>query len=179
VSQLNSTLEKLERARKQLLRAAAEIPGESWMTAPKEGAWSAAEVVAHLMGVESAVVAGAQRILKKEPKSIPLLKRFSFPPALVERRTIRLQSPLPVDERLLAAKETMLELFAETRERTLKLMEETKNRDLRVYRWKHPVLGMLHAYGWFSFLASHEIRHAKQIQEIAGSLRKTVAGLQK
>jgi len=73
----------------------------------------------------------------------------------------------------------MSKQFAKVRGRTLRLIDETKNRDLRVYRWKHPVLGMLHAYGWFSFLASHQIRHAKQLREVARALRKAVADLQK
>lgn len=161
------------------MRAVAAIPEESWRQPPKAGAWSGAEIVAHVMSVESTVIDGAERVLRKEPKRIPLLKRFSLPPAIVERRTIRIKSPIPVDERLVATKELMLARLGEVRARTIRLMEETKNRDLRVYRWKHPVLGMLHAYGWFSFLASHQIRHRKQLEEIVTGLRKAVAVSQK
>lgn len=41
--------------------------------------WSGAEIVAHVMSVESTVIDGAERVLRKEPKRIPLLKRFSLP----------------------------------------------------------------------------------------------------
>lgn len=179
MSQLSSTIEKLYRAQKEFLRAATDIPEELWTKSPKPGAWSGAEVVAHVMGVETTVVDGAERILRKDPKRIPLLKRFSLPPAMIERRTIRIKSPIPVNPSLLAERQVMLMQLVEVRARTLRLMEQTKTRNLRVYRWKHPVLGMLHAYGWFSFLASHQIRHAKQLAEIAGALRKAVADLQK
>ena len=157
----------------------ANVPEDLWRQSPKPGAWSGAEVGAHVIGVETTVIDGAERILRKDPKRIPFLKRFSLPPAMVERRTIRIKSPIPVDPRLLAEKQAMSKLMAEVRGRTLRLIEETKNQDLRVYRWKHPVLGMLHAYGWFSFLASHQIRHAKQLEEISRALRKAVADLQK
>ena len=179
MSQLQSTIQKLEQAHQAFLRAAGNIPAELWTAAPRPGAWSGAEVVAHLMGVESTVITGAERILQKQPKHIPLLKRFSLPPTIVEGRTIRIKTPVPVDQKLIAPKEIMLAQLGQVRERTLRLMEKTKNRDLRVYRWKHPILGMLHAYGWFSFLASHQIRHTKQMQEISVCLRKAVAGLQK
>ena len=179
VSQLSSTIEKLDRAQSEFLRALADIPEQVWRQSPSPGAWSGAEVVAHVMGVETAVVDHAGRILRKEPRRIPLVKRFRLPPAMVERRAIRIKSPMPVDTHLLAEKEAMSKQFAKVRGRTLRLIDETKNRDLRVYRWKHPVLGMLHAYGWFSFLASHQIRHAKQLREVARALRKAVADLQK
>jgi hypothetical protein len=179
VSQLSATIEKLDRAQQVFLRAAANIPEELWRESPGLDAWSGAEVVAHVMGVETTVVDTAQHILAKDPKRIPLLKRFSLPPALVERRTIRIKSPIPINRSLVTEQKVMLMQWTEVRGRTLRVIEETKNRDLRVYRWRHPVLGMLHGYGWFSFLASHQIRHAKQLEEIAAALRKAVAGLQK
>jgi hypothetical protein len=58
-------------------------------------------------------------------------------------------------------------------------MDETKGRDLCVYRWRHPFLGSLSAYEWFSFIASHELRHEKQMREIATDLPKTIAHSQK
>jgi len=59
------------------------------------------------------------------------------------------------------------------------LIKETTNRDLSVYRWRHPFLGSLNAYEWFSFLGSHQIRHEKQMREIAANLPKVISGLQK
>ena len=163
-------LEKLERAQENLLRAADTIPADSWRMAPREAAWSAAEVVAHLMMVERAVLTAAAKILKKQPREIPLHKRFRLPFALVERRLIRRKSPIPMDPQLLREKEAMLAELRDIRGRTLALMEETRDRDLSAYRWRHPFLGTLNAYEWFSFLGSHQIRHEKQIREIAAAL---------
>jgi hypothetical protein len=42
----------------------------------------------------------------------------------------------------------------------------------------HAFLGTLDAYEWFQMIASHELRHIKQMKEIAESLPKTVTSLQ-
>jgi DinB family protein len=70
---------------------------------------------------------------------------------------------------------TMLTELRSVRERTLAFLEETRHRDLRAYGWRHPFLGRLNFYGWFRFVAAHEIRHSKQLWEIGQNLRKGVA----
>jgi len=172
-------LEKLDRAQRSLLRAADSIPADLWKTCPCEGAWSAAEVIAHIMTVECLVVGAAGRILRKQPKHIPVLKRFRLPFALAEIRFVRMKTPIPMDSQLLREKDAMLAELGQVRGRTLALIEETRNRDLSVYRWRHPFLGSLNAYEWFSFLGSHQIRHEKQMREIAANLPKVISGLQK
>jgi len=42
-----------------------------------------------------------------------------------------------------------------------------------------PFLGTLNAFEWLQFIASHEIRHMKQLLEIAATLPKTVTSLHK
>jgi DinB family protein len=126
--------------------------------------------MAHVMTVERAVIAAANRIFRKEPKHIPMLKRFHLPFAFVERRLLRLKTPIPIDPQLLCAKEAISAELRDVRGHTLALIERTRDRDLSVYRWRHPFLGSLNAYEWFSLLGSHQIRHEKQIREIAKSL---------
>jgi hypothetical protein len=48
---LDSVLSCLAKAHTGLLSAADVVPVENWKTAPGEGRWSAAELVAHLMMV--------------------------------------------------------------------------------------------------------------------------------
>jgi hypothetical protein len=60
-------------------------------------------------------------------------------------------------------------------ERTLAFIEETRGHDLSKYNLAHPFLGTLNAYEWLRF----EIRHAKQVREMARNLPKTVTGLEK
>jgi len=171
---LEPIIEKLARAQNKLLRAADTVPAGSWKTHPRVGAWSAVEVIAHVMIIERTVVGAADRIFTKTPKQTPLLKRLRLPFALAEVRVVRMKTPIPIDPELLREKEIMFAELREVRGRTLALIEETRGRDLSVYRWRHPFLGSLNAYEWFSFLASHQIRHEKQMREIAANLPKAI-----
>jgi len=116
------------------------------------------------------VIVVAGKILKKQPKRTPLLKRFRLPLAFAEIRLVRLKTPIPVDPQLLGEKKLMFAELQKVRRDTLALIEENRNRDLSVYRWQHPFLGSLDAYQWFALLGSHQIRHEKQVREIAADL---------
>jgi len=107
---------------------------------------------------------------------VPLYKRLHLPLVLVEARVLKRKVPAIVTPSTeLAEKETMLAELCSVRERTLAFLEETRYRDLRAYGWRHPFLGRLNFYSWFRFIAAHEIRHSKQMWEIAQNLRKGVA----
>ena len=179
MSSIQPIVERLARAQRSFFRAADAIPPEQWSRKPRAAEWSAAELVAHLVMVERAVVGGADRMTQKTPKEIPFRKRFHLPLWLVELRLIRLKTPMPLDRALLGNKEEMLAELRAARERTLSFLEETQQRDLGAYRWEHAFLGMLNVYEWFEMVASHELRHAKQIKEIAAHLPKAVENTQK
>ncbi len=98
---------------------------------------------------------------------------------LVESRWIRRKSPVPIDPQMLRDKEIMLAELREARERSLAFLEETRGRDLGEYCWAHPALGTMNTYEWIRFIAAHEVRHTKQMREIAASLPKSVESLQK
>ncbi len=172
-------VEKLARAQTIFFSAADTIPAEKWNSKRKPEEWSAAEIVAHLIMVERAVVGGADRITQKTPREIPFHKRFHLPFWLVEVRLIRRKSPLPLDPSLLGNKEEMLAELRGARERTLAFLEETHQRDLSVYQWAHAFLGMLNVYEWFEMIAAHEVRHTKQIKELAANFPKVVENTQK
>jgi hypothetical protein len=172
-------LDHLARARAKLLRAADAVPAEQWKLRPGEGAWSAGELVAHLVMVERAVLTRADHCREKPPRPVPLFRRFHLPLALVESRLIRRKTPIPLDAAMLGQKEEMLAELRSMRDRSVAFLKETNGRDLRQYRWPHPFLGMLNAYQWFQMIASHEIRHTKQLREIASNLPKAVASMQK
>jgi uncharacterized damage-inducible protein DinB len=176
---LKIILENLANAQKELLTAADAVPAEQWKTSPGEGRWSAGEVVGHLITVERAIIHGADELLQKPPKSRPFFKRFHVPMIVVEARMIRRKTPIPLDAQMIRGKEEMLAELREVRERTLAFIEETKERNLSKYHLPHPFLGTLNAYEWLQLIASHEIRHTKQMKEIAGDLLKVVANSQK
>jgi hypothetical protein len=172
VTRLALILEKLEHAQSRLLHAADSVSADQWQTCPDRSGWSAAELTAHLIMVERAVIGTADRILQHPPKHYSPLRRIHFPLALVEARLIKRKSPIPIDPELVREKETMLAELREVRERTLAFIEETKQRELSQYRWRHPFLGSLSVYQWFEMVARHELRHEKQMREIAAAYQK-------
>lgn len=179
LDRLATILESLAKSQRILLRVADTIPSDQWKTPPREGAWSAGEVAAHLIMVEREVLRAADRITQKQPRKLPFWKKLRLPPTLVETRFVRLKSPMPVAWQAVNGKEETLAELREMRGRTLAFLDETQGRDLSRHRWKHPFLGWLDTYEWFAFLAAHEVRHGKQMKEISTSLPKGVESLQK
>ena len=116
---------------------------------------------------------------QKPAKPTPLLKRLHLPLALVESRLVRRKTPIPLDPQLVREKEAMFAELRDVRERSLAFLDETQNRDLSAYCWPHAFIGTLNLYEWFQMIASHELRHTKQMQEIAANLPKVVASVQK
>ena len=171
---LDPILERLGCSQRAFFRAADSVSPKQWKTKPKADEWSAAELVVHLLTAERAILGGAERITRKIPKPIPFLKRFHFPMWLVESRIIRRKSPIPLDPSLPDTKEEMLGELRAARDRTLAFLGETSKKDLSRYCWPHPFLGMLNGYEWFELIASHEIRHTKQMREITARLPKAV-----
>lgn len=176
---LNTIVENLDRAQKIFLRTADSVSADEWQTPPGEGRWSAGELVGHLITVERAILRNVDKVLHKPPRALPFYKRFHIPMAVVELRLIRRKSPIPIDDQTIGEKEPMLAELREVRERTLAFIEETRGRDLSPYSMPHAFLGTLNIYGWLQMIASHEVRHTKQLQEIAMALPKVVANLQK
>ena len=171
---LQFTFRKLNRAEQGLLAAADTVLDELWNTPPDADSWSAAHLVAHLCQVERSVLGYADRVIRKAPRRIPYWQRFHVPFVVVEKRLIRRKSPIPINPDLLDGKEAMLAELRSVRGRTLSFLDETQGRDLSVYYWPHPFLGKLNFYSWFTFIAVHQIRHTKQMVEIAKNLPKRV-----
>jgi len=179
VASLATIIENLARAQRDLLRAADAVRADEWKTRPAEGRWSAGELIGHLSVVERAILNRTDKLLQKPPKPVPFFKRFHVPMMIVEARVIRRRASAALEPRTVLEKEEMLAELRGVREQTLAFIEETKGRDLSMYNMGHPFLGTLNAYEWLQFIASHEIRHMKQMREIAGALPKTVTSLEK
>jgi hypothetical protein len=163
---LSLLFEKLRRTREKFEAAAREIPDQHWRTQPRPGAWSAAEVVAHVTMVETLMTGAAAKITRKPHVRVPLSKRFHIPVTLVAWRGVRVETPVPLDALLLDDREVMLSRLAEQRQSTLSVLEGGSDTNLRKYRVQHPLLGSLHYYDWFRTLAQHDARHTKQLRDV-------------
>ena len=174
MASLESIATNLVRAELEFLAAADSVSPDQWKTCPAEGRWSAGDVACHLIVVERLIVHRAGKLFEKPPTPRPFLKRFHLPMFLVEARLIPRKTPIPLDPALVCEKGAMLEQLREVRARTLVFMKAAAGKDLRKYHMPHPFLGTLNAYEWFQMIASHQIRHTKQLKEIAAVLPKTV-----
>lgn len=174
---LQSINDNLSRAEKEFLAAAGTIPGKQWRSSSDEGRWSAGEVVCHLIQVERAIILNLGKVLQRPPKPRPFSKRFHLPMVLVESRLIPRKTPIPLDPALIQEKDEMLVQLRETRACTQSFIEETVGKDLRKYHMPHPFLGTMNAYEWFQLIASHQVRHTKQMKQIGEALPKTVPNL--
>jgi hypothetical protein len=162
----------LSRSHAAVLAAANAVPGEAWRTLPSPGAWSAAEVFAHLTMVEEAITGGVAKMLGAPPKPLTFWKRIHLSPRMAQFRQIKRQSPIPLDPALVLDKPESLARHIALRKRALELLAENSGRDLAAYRYKHPFFGYLNFYQWFATIGYHELRHTQQIQEIVGVFQK-------
>jgi len=174
MTSLESIAKNLVRTELEFLAATDLVSPDQWKTCPAEGRWSAGEVACHLITVERLIVRRAGKLFENPPTPRPFLKRFHLPMLLVEARLIPRKTPIPLDRALVCEKGAMLVQLREVRARTLVFMEAAAGKDLRKYHMPHPFLGTLNAYEWFQMIASHQIRHTKQLKEIAAALPKTV-----
>jgi hypothetical protein len=166
VNELDRIRKRLESARKGLLEQVATISEDEWKRPPRKGGWSVAEILVHLGQVETRVMSGAKERLRSEPKPRSFRERFHLPIWLVEYRLAKRTSPIPLDEKLITGKAQSLARLTEIRDATLRVLKENEGRELGDYHMKHPFLGQLDFYEWMRTLASHEIRHTKQIREM-------------
>jgi len=123
-------------------------------------------MVGHLCRVEREVVAYADRVIRKSPMRVSFWRRWHLPIVLVESRVVKRKAPGMVQPSGLADKETMMAELRSVRERTLAFLEETHQLKLEAYFWRHPFLGNLKFYDWYTFVAAHQIRHTKQLLEM-------------
>jgi hypothetical protein len=166
-------LAQLARSQDIYLAAANPVPESHWQRSPGQGAWSAAEVTAHVCMVEANIIDRASRGVQKPAKIEPFWRRGHVPLPIVGWRVIKRKSPIPLDPSLVLEKQPALENLAAKRKATLEFIEATRDRDLSAYRFRHPFLGSLGLYDWLRMIAFHEVRHAKQIREIVQVFRQT------
>ncbi len=164
---LEPILSLLSDTRTQFIAIVDKFPTERWRESPGNGAWSAGEIVAHTMQVEESIIASARKTVKKPPYPVPFLKRFHIPLALATTRARKFKSPIPIDANRIPDPPDYAAAVTACRRRTLDFIEENRSRDLKPWTFPHPAFGPLSIYDWYRLIAYHELRHAKQIREVA------------
>ncbi len=168
---------RLERQRERLLATVRAVDTASQEYRPAPGAWSAADVVQHLVLVDE--LAARQLITPREgsrPRRIATTRLAYFVMLVVLRTPIRIKAPskavVPSAHVALAALESRWNAArAHLEEHLASLAPDALRRP--VYR--HPIAGWLTIPETLGFLEAHVAHHAAQLARIARQRRTSIA----
>lgn len=147
-------VEALREAHQQLLTATAAVPGAVFRTVPKEGEWSASDVLAHV-----------RRIAAFEERSIcGVIERGEQPPDVDD---VIEQAPTN------ASREQMLADIEASRTRLIAVVLRADHDTHLDIVWGHSEFGKMNWREWLLFARVHTLDHARQLQAIAAVLAAT------
>ena len=168
--------EHLAQQRRAVLAIAATVPSALWTERSAPDRWSVSQILEHLHRVER----GTAKLLAKrigaaaeaghppetETSSVlGTLERFA-----VSDRGNRLVAPALVDPTENPDRETVEQRLAESRAALLAAIESGDGLALSEIRHTHMRFGELDLYQWILFVAEHEKRHVRQLEEVAAQL---------
>jgi len=147
-------VETLREAHQQFLAAAAAVPDTLFRVAPVDGAWSAADVMGHML-----IIAAI------DETAIPgVIERGEQPPDIID-----LISPAPAD----LTREQMLAELERLRERLIaSVLQADPSAHLDIL-WRHNEFGQMNWREWLLFARVHTLDHTRQMQSIARTLIST------
>ena len=170
-----SILERLERERAALVSRLAHIPTVIQAQRPSPGRWSIAEVLEHLVRIET----GVTKLLALKGQAPPSPDAPAPPAeahgtpdfgARVRNRAERIEAPERVRPAGTQSAEEALAQLQLVRVGLLNAFATANPAALDTMTHAHPVFGPLTLRSWVSLPADHEARHAAQIGEIAEQL---------
>jgi len=148
---------------------------------PRDGSWSASEILAHLAIVES-------RVLKMVRTGIEAARAQGVGPDTSDQRIVgsigkwgvaegkgKLQAPATITPERPEPIEKSLTSLEESRKALKETLIENQEIDLHSIIRPHPVLRELDMYQWALFAAEHEERHRKQIERTLGEVTELAA----
>lgn len=142
-------VEMLREAHQQLLEAAALIPEDAFST-PREGEWSAADVLRHV-----------SRMSAYEERTIcGVLERGEQPGRISDERAVAAGA---------SRKQTLADITASRDRLAAVVLQADPQAHLDVV-WQASEFGELNWRGWLLFARIHTLDHARQIQAIASAL---------
>lgn len=167
-------------ARVELLIAVDAIPDELREARPSESSWSAAEVLEHLVRVETGVAKlmalkiGELQASPEPPQEAPAMvavttTRFD----VVANRGITIDAPervVPSGEMSADAARAALH---QSRGVLLDQLHAGDGLALSEVLHPHPFIGTLNLYEWVYFVGAHERRHTQQLRLIAAEFAST------
>ena len=147
-------VEALREAHHQFLAATAAVPDDAFRTTPKDGEWSAADVLAHV-----------RTIAAIDERSICGVIEHGEQPANVDDALE--QAPTN------ATREQLLADIEALRERLIAVVLQADPQAHLDIVWGHNEFGNMNWREWLLFARVHTLDHARQMQAIAAVLTST------
>ena len=171
----------MDETRAALKRTVQEMNSGFAEMKPRDGSWSASEILAHLAIVES-------RVLKMVRTGIEAARAEGIGPDTSEQRIVgsigkwgvaegrgKLQAPATITPERPEPIEKSLASLEESRASLKQTLIDNQDIDLHSVIRPHPVLRELDMYQWALFAAEHEERHRKQIERTLGEVTELAA----
>jgi hypothetical protein len=147
-------VEALREAHHQFLAATAAIPDNAFRTTPKEGEWSAADVLAHVRAIAAL----------DERSICGVLERSEQPPDVDD-----VLEHVPTN----ATREQMLAEIEALRERLIAVVLQADPQAHLDIVWGHNEFGKMNWREWLLFARVHTLDHARQLQAISVALAQS------
>jgi uncharacterized damage-inducible protein DinB len=144
-------VEALREAHQQFLAATAAVPDDAFRTVPKEGEWSAADVLAHVRSIAAC-----------DERSICGVLERGEQPANVN--DVLEQAPTH------ATREQLLADIEALRQRLIAVVLRANPQAHLDIVWGHNEFGNMNWREWLLFARVHTLDHARQMQAIAAAL---------
>lgn len=183
---LGARLEELRQARTLLLEAAASAFPDDHVTGMNADKWSVAEIIFHLHLAEKRTLLGLQRSLDapvrpiriEKPNDASLRAEWDKIRSVIGARAVRVKAPPRVEPSSAPSRAEAIKLIQQSRQELLAAIQTVAYDNLLAISMPHPfsAVGSLTGAGWLSATAFHDLRHAEQIREMKGELKKPNAG---
>lgn len=173
---VQETLEYLDAQRAALRDAVELVPAAQRQRQPGPDRWSVAQVLQHLMLIETGIGKLVAKLVNKakadglgpEIETSSILNTNEA--AKIGDRTTRVTAPEFVRPQSGVDAVSAWSALEQTREILRAAVIAGDGLALSQLIYPHPVLGPINLYQWILFVGSHEARHTTQIREIADEL---------
>ncbi|MEM8890575.1 MAG: DinB family protein [Bacteroidota bacterium] len=169
--QRTTYLRYLNESTDSVLQALDAIPDELFANKPLKDSWSAADVVEHLLKVESFIIDNLSQIgsdpinsaMVVTPSDEEILTKASD----ANQKSLARAESLPSG--MFTHKEVAVKAFQERRQKTHTFIETTQA-NLASFTFPHPRMGLMSGTNWLVFVSGHSLKHVVQLESIARDL---------
>ena len=164
-------LRYLNESSETILQALDSIPDELFTVRPDEDLWSAADVMAHLLKVESFIIANLSHV-GPDPINSAMVVTLSDEEVLKQAADAQQKTKAREESRpsgMFKTKAEAVKAFNERRNKS-KTFIETTDANLTSFTFPHPRMGLMSGTNWLVFVSGHSLKHVPQLEAIAKEL---------